>query len=422
MADYFKPRGTADILPDAALQWQYVEEMVQKVFATYHYREIRTPIFEHTEVFERGVGDTTDIVQKEMYTFLDRGDRSITLRPEGTAGVVRAFVEQKLYGGPLPAKLYYFGPMFRYETPQAGRTRQFHQYGVEVIGSDDPRVDAEVIELADHFLRAVGVTSTTLELNSVGCPVCRVAHKDALVAHLLPIKDELCEDCQSRIVRNPLRILDCKIDAHHPVVESSPMITDHLCDDCAAHFAAVRNYLDLLEVPYVVNKKLVRGLDYYTKTAFEFVEGSIGAQSTILAGGRYNGLVKSLGGPDVPGIGFAGGIERLLLALAANGVSHEVPDEVEVYVMALSNEAHAMSVNILRDLRVVGVVADADYTGRGLKAQMKTADRLNAKVAVLIGEDEVKSGQLAVRDLSTREQILVAQGDTVAKILNILQS
>ncbi|MCY0875432.1 MAG: histidine--tRNA ligase [Firmicutes bacterium] len=420
MAEYAKPRGTADILPDEAAEWRYVEEQAREVFELYHFREIRTPIFEHTEVFERGVGDTTDIVQKEMYTFKDRGDRAITLRPEGTAGVVRAFVEQKLYGGPLPVKWFYYGPMFRYEKPQAGRFRQFHQYGVEVIGADDPRVDAEVIELAYRFLRRVGVQSLRLEVNSVGCAVCRARHKEALLAHLKPALPELCADCQSRYEKNPLRIQDCKIDHDHPLVRTSPTITEYLCADCSAHFEEVKSYLDELAVPYIVNPTMVRGLDYYTRTAFEFMEDSIGAMSTVLAGGRYNRLVADFGGPDLPGIGFAGGIERLLLARAANQAQFVQVDRVDVYVIAMGAAALRPSVRLIQALREQGVRVDLDYLSHGMKSQMKTADRLHAKLALIIGEDEVAQGVVGVRDLAAKTQEAVAVHDVVQLVLQIL--
>ncbi len=413
MAQFAKPRGTADILPDQVLEWRAIEDEARRLFATYHYREIRTPIFEHTEVFQRGVGDTTDIVQKEMYTFMDRGDRSLTLRPEGTAGVVRAYVEEKQYGNTNTQKYFYFGPMFRYEKPQAGRFRQFYQYGVEVMGSNDPRVDAEVIGLADHFLRQMGIESFELHLNSVGCPICRASHKQQLIKHLEPVRDQLCKDCQSRFGKNTLRILDCKIDHNHPVVASAPAITDALCADCAHQFNEVKAYLDLMGISYQIDKTMVRGLDYYTQTAFEFVEGSIGAVSTILGGGRYNGLIEMLGGPDLPGIGFAGGVERLLLARSAQGVTKQEPDQIDVLVVAMGDQAIKTSVQILHELRKSGISADADYSAHSLKAQFKLADRLHARYVVLLGEDEVSAHQVSVRNLDTREQELMEQANLV---------
>lgn len=420
MAEYAKPRGTADLLPDEVAEWQYLEEQARVLFRAYQFREVRTPIFEHTEVFERGVGDTTDIVQREMYTFKDRGDRLITLRPEGTAGTVRAFVEQKQYGGALPVKWFYNGPMFRYEKPQAGRFRQFHQYGVELIGSDDPRTDAEVIELAHRFLLSVGVKSLRLEINSVGCSVCRARHKEALLTHLAPVLNELCADCQSRYEKNPLRIQDCKKDRDHVHVQTSPVITDYLCEDCDTHFTKVKSYLDALQVPYVLNPILVRGLDYYTKTAFEFMEDSIGAMSTILGGGRYNQLVGGYGGPDLPGIGFAGGMERLILARAANGVRQTDTASVEVYVIAMGDAAQAVSVKLLQELRASGVSADTDYLGKGLKGQLKSADRLGAQVALIIGEDELASQMVILRDLVTKQQTSVQIETAVSHVLRMV--
>ena len=406
MAEFNRPRGTADILPAQIGGWVTIEQKARELFTLYHFDEIRTPIFEHTEIFERGVGDTTDIVQKEMYTFRDRADRSMTLRPEGTAGVVRAFIEAKLYGGPLPVKLFYMGPMFRYEAPQAGRYRQLHQYGVEVIGSEDPRVDAEVIELAHRYLQEMGARST-LELNSVGCATCRADHKQALLEHLTPIRHELCQDCQGRFDKNPMRILDCKKDGDHPVVTASPRITDYLCSSCQTHFDQVKEHLDALQIPYTVNPNLVRGLDYYTRTAFEFIDTSIGAKSTILGGGRYNGLVEMLGGPTLSGIGFGGGIERLLLSRKEAGIDDTVQDHVDVYVVALGDAAKQEALRVLSVLRQNGIKADTDYTDRGMKAQMKSADRLSAQFALVIGEDELANGGYALRDLEKKSQEFV---------------
>lgn len=421
MAKYARPKGTEDVLPGQADPHQAIERLVAQIFSKYHYQEMRTPIFEYTEVFERGVGETTDIVAKEMYTFTDRGGRSLTLRPEGTAGVVRAFVEGKLFGGPMPVKAYYVGPMFRQEKPQAGRLRQLHQYGVEILGSDDPRADAEVIEVGDRVLREAGVTGFRLELNSVGCPVCRANHKKLLVEHLRPALPELCEDCRARYERNPLRILDCKVDGHHPVVVSAPTITDHLCADCETHFAAVKRALDDLEVNYEVNPRLVRGLDYYTRTAFEFIEGRIGAQSTVLGGGRYNGLVQTLGGPDVAGIGFAGGIERLILAQNAAGMERALNDSVDVFVIGLGEAGEREAVRVLRDLRAAGLAADTDYAGRSLKSQLKAADRLQAAVTLLIGEDEAARQEVAVRSMKTKEQTAVSAAAVVAYVKQLIE-
>ncbi len=417
MADFSRPPGTMDVLPEKSGVWQWVEAKAREVFDLYHYREMRTPIFEHTEIFERGVGDTTDIVQKEMYTFTDRGGRSLTLRPEGTAGVVRAFVEGKLYGGTLPGKYYYLGPMFRYEKKQAGRYRQFNQYGIEVIGSDDPRADAEVIELADHFLKELGIRHYRLELNSVGCPTCRSDHKKLLLEHLAPIKNELCPDCQSRFEKNPLRILDCKIDGHHPQVLTAPKITDHLCEDCSTHFDAVKSHLNALGVAYVITPTMVRGLDYYTRTAFEFIGTELGAQSTIIGGGRYNGLISMLGGPDLPGVGFAGGLERLLLTVDEAREQELAADRLDAFVIAMGDAAMDFSVKVLQLLRKNGIRADMDYAGRAFKAQLKLADRYHAKVALIIGDDEVEKQSVTLRDTTSKEQQLV----TIEELITALQ-
>ncbi|UOF88802.1 histidine--tRNA ligase [Fodinisporobacter ferrooxydans] len=399
-----RPRGTADILPGEVEKWQFVERTVRDVFGRFHYQEVRTPIFEHTELFQRGVGETTDIVEKEMYTFEDRGNRSLTLRPEGTASVVRAYVENKLYGGPQPSKLFYIGPMFRYERPQAGRQRQFHQYGVEVIGSDDPAVDAEVIMMAVAFLQEIGLKQLQVEINSVGCSVCRAAHREHMMEHLAGVREQLCKDCQGRFERNPLRILDCKNESCKALTKDAPTVLDHLCESCSTHFAKVRTFLDACGISYVVNPRMVRGLDYYTKTAFEIIETGIGAQSTIIGGGRYNKLVSEVGGPDTPGIGFAGGMERAILAMQAQSVSLTFADQVDLYVIGLGPKAETQAVQLLQSLRTEGFRADKDYAGRGMKAQLKTADRLQAKFTVVIGEEELQKGAAVVKTMASGEQ------------------
>ncbi|MDA8353034.1 MAG: histidine--tRNA ligase, partial [Firmicutes bacterium] len=325
------PRGTQDLLPGEVEKWQYVEEKAKELCRRYHFSEVRTPVFEQTSLFQRGVGETTDIVEKEMYTFEDRGGRSLTLRPEGTASVVRSFVENKLYADTPPTKLYYIGPMFRYERPQAGRQRQFHQFGVEVFGTEEPDVDAEIIDLGYRFYRATGLADVKVELNSVGCPRCRPVHREALVEYLTPHKEELCKDCQSRLERNPMRILDCKNESCHRITEGAPKVIDFLCDHCGPHFDSVKEALELLEVPFHVNTRLVRGLDYYTQTAFEFVlEGKGGG--SLGGGGRYNGLVEEVGGPETPGIGFAVGLERVLMALEQQEVELPLQTGVDCFL------------------------------------------------------------------------------------------
>ena len=341
------PRGTQDLLPGEVEKWQYVEEKAKELCRRYHFSEVRTPVFEQTSLFQRGVGETTDIVEKEMYTFEDRGGRSLTLRPEGTASVVRSFVENKLYADTPPTKLYYIGPMFRYERPQAGRQRQFHQFGVEVFGTEEPDVDAEIIDLGYRFYRATGLADVKVELNSVGCPRCRPVHREALVEYLTPHKEELCKDCQSRLERNPMRILDCKNESCHRITEGAPKVIDFLCDHCGPHFDSVKEALELLEVPFHVNTRLVRGLDYYTQTAFEFVlEGKGGG--SLGGGGRYNGLVEEVGGPETPGIGFAVGLERVLMALEQQEVELPLHTGVDCFLVTLGAEAKKHGVTLLK--------------------------------------------------------------------------
>ncbi|HBT48086.1 MAG TPA: histidine--tRNA ligase [Peptococcaceae bacterium] len=408
-----RPRGTEDILPGASEKWQYLEEKARSLCRLYGYREIRTPIFEHTELFLRGVGETTDIVEKEMYTFLDRSERSLTLRPEGTAPVVRALLEHRLYGGVLPVKLFYLGPMFRYGRPQAGRLRQFHQFGVEVFGSRDPGVDAEVIALAMDFYRQVGVENTELRINSVGCPACRAAHREKLKAYLRPKLAELCPTCRNRFERNPLRIFDCKSEACQELLAAAPTITASLCPDCAEHFRRVLRYLDDLGLEYVLDEGLVRGLDYYTNTAFEITVPDIGAQSSIGGGGRYDGLVEACGGPPTPGIGFGLGLERILLALEAQGKDIEVTGGVDVLVVTAGSGLEGPAMDLLKTLREHGIAADKDYMGRSLKAQMKYAHRYPAGLAIILGEEELKARKVTVRDLLRGEQQEVAWEDII---------
>ncbi|QQE81345.1 histidine--tRNA ligase [Alicyclobacillus sp. SO9] len=398
-----RPRGTADLLPEQSKSWQLLEKIASQVFQTYNYAEVRTPIFEHTELFQRGVGETTDIVEKEMYTFTDRGGRSVTLRPEGTAGVVRAYVENKLYGQPGISKLYYIGPMFRYEKPQKGRLRQLHQYGCEVFGTDSPALDAEVIALNMDILTRAGASDLTVELNSVGCPICRPKHKEAMIAALTPYREELCKDCQDRLERNPLRIFDCKNKSCHMVLEKAgaPTILDSLCDDCAEHFDDVKRHLDVLLVPYKINEMLVRGLDYYTRTAWEVTAQDFG---TVSGGGRYNSLVADVGGPETPGIGFAGGVERAILLLEEQGKRSEDKAGMDVYVALADETAESYATKLVQSLRERGIQSDRDYLKRSLKAQFKAADRARAKFVAVAGEDEVNAGTVTLKNLASGEQ------------------
>lgn len=405
------PRGTKDILPDEIGKWQYVENVLKNICDTYHYSEIRTPLFEHTEVFERGVGDSTDIVQKEMYTFQDQGDRSITLRPEGTAPVARAFVENKLYGNPIqPVKLYYFMQMFRYERPQHGRMRQLNQFGIEVLGSANPQVDAEVIDLAMTCYKKLGISSLKLVINSLGDKESRGAHRQALVEHFTPVQEELCSDCKRRLTDNPLRILDCKKDRGHPSMQTAPSILDYLNASSQGYFNDVKKYLDMMDIPYSVDENLVRGLDYYNHTAFEIMSEAegFGAITTLLGGGRYNDLTEELGGPNVPGIGFGMGLERLLLALEAESVDIPTDNTIDAFIVTTGDDADNAGVALMHKLRAGGIQVDKDYQGRKMKAQFKAADRLKAKYVIIIGEDELQKETVHIREMTTGNQFEVA--------------
>ena len=411
---YQKPKGTQDLLPGVVERWQYVEAKARDICRRFNYKEIRTPIFEQTELFQRGVGETTDIVEKEMYTFLDKGERSMTLRPEGTAGVVRAYVENKLYGEPDVTKLYYIGPMFRYEQPQAGRYRQLHQFGIEAFGAVDPAIDAEVIALGYMFYKELGLRDVVVELNSVGNAPSRVAYRETLQAYLKPMLPTLCKDCQSRYERNPLRVLDCKVDQEK--FADAPSILDSLDDECQDHFAAVKQLLTDMGIEYRINHRLVRGLDYYTHTAFEYKAGGIGAIDTIGGGGRYNGLVGAIGGPDQPGIGLGLGLERAQLVLEAQGVDVPTAEPLDVYLIGLGEQAERETARLLFELRAAGLQADRDYQGRKIKAQMKSADRMQARFAAILGEDELAQGVITLKNLASSEQETVELGTLAEKL------
>ncbi|UOR12214.1 histidine--tRNA ligase [Halobacillus amylolyticus] len=401
------PRGTQDILPGTSEKWQYVEQRLIDLSRRYNYKEIRTPIFEHTELFQRGVGDSTDIVQKEMYTFTDRGDRSITLRPEGTASVVRAFVQNKLFGlANQPTKLFYIGPMFRYERPQQGRMRQFVQFGVEALGSNDPAVDAEVMALAMNAYQELGLTSLKLVLNSLGDQESREAHKSALVSHFEPHRDELCSDCQLRLEQNPLRVLDCKKDKDHSAMTTAPSILEYLNDESKSYFKAVQNHLQAMNIDYVIDANLVRGLDYYNHTAFEIMSDAegFGAITTLSGGGRYNGLVEDIGGPETSGIGFAMSLERLLMALEAEGVKLPIEDSLDCYIVAMGEEAEQEAVRLTQLLRSNGIQTDKDYLQKKMKGQFKSADRLKAKYVIVLGERELEQNAATVKNMASGEQ------------------
>ncbi|WP_153123156.1 histidine--tRNA ligase [Peribacillus tepidiphilus] len=404
------PRGTQDILPGQSELWQYIEMQARELCKRYQYKEIRTPIFEHTELFLRGVGDTTDIVQKEMYSFTDRGGRDITLRPEGTAAVVRSYVENKMFGwANQPVKLFYFGPMFRYERPQAGRFRQFVQFGVEALGSADPAIDAEVLALAMDFYKGMGLKSLKLVINSLGDKESRTNHREALVNHFKPRIGEFCEDCQSRLEKNPLRILDCKKDRDHELMKTAPSIIDYLNDDSRKYFEMVQKYLKALDIEFTVDPTLVRGLDYYNHTAFEIMSSAegFGAITTLCGGGRYNGLVEEIGGPETPGIGFALSVERLIAALAAEKVDLGFDEGIDCYVVSLGDAAKDYSVKLLHDLRKAGFSAEKDYNDRKAKAQFKAADRLQARFVAILGDDELSKNKINVKNMKTGDQVEV---------------
>ncbi len=414
------PRGTQDLLPTETWKWQRVEAITREVCEMYRYQEIRTPIFEQTDLFQRAVGDTTDIVQKEMYTFKDKGDRSLTLRPEGTASVVRSFVENKMFGyADQPVKLYYSGPMFRYERQQAGRYRQFVQFGVEAIGSNDPAIDAEVIGLAMDVYKRAGLKKLKLVINSLGDADCRASHKAALIEHFEPSIDEFCSDCKTRLEKNPLRILDCKVDSENPLIESAPSLANYLNEESTAYFEAVKTYLTDANIDFVVDHNLVRGLDYYNHTAFEIMSDSegFGAITTLCGGGRYNGLTEEIGGPAAPGIGFAMSIERLLLAMEAEGVTFDAEPTLDAYVVTLGDAAKRVGAKLLTDLRANGLRSDMDYTDRKMKAQMKSADRLEAKYVIVIGDEEVEEDVVMLRNMSDRAQDKISTADVVQKLL-----
>lgn len=397
-------RGTQDILPDNIYKWNHVESVIKELCTLYGYSEIRTPMFEDTKLFLRGIGDTTDVVAKEMYTFEDRGGRSITLRPENTAAVVRSYLEHKLYGDQQVHKLFYIGSMFRYDRPQAGRYREFHQFGVEVLGASSPAADAEVINLAYTLFKTLGLKELELHINSIGDYKCRPIYRQKLIEFFEEKEDQLCDDCQARLHKNPLRILDCKEDSCRRASAGAPKITDYLCDECEKKFEVVKRYLAALEIPYSVDSRLVRGLDYYTNTAFEIQYPPLGAQSAICGGGRYDGLVEDVGGPSTPGIGFAVGLERLLLALEMQKLIPEPANRKKVYIVTLGEDAIVEGIKIQQHLRDKGVIAEIDLQDRSIKGQMKQAGKNNAEYTVIIGANEMEKKEAAVKNMENGKQ------------------
>lgn len=413
------PRGTVDIMPGESEKWQYVEHVAQEIFKRARYSEIRTPIFEHTELFQKGVGDTTDIVTKEMYTFNDRKERSMTLRPEGTASVARAYVEHKLFGQVnQPAKLFYCGPMFRYERPQKGRQRQFVQIGAEAIGVQDPAVDAEMMALALSIYQELGLKEIKLVINSLGDKTSRLAHREALIAHFKPSIHEFCSDCQTRLEKNPLRILDCKVDHAHPLIATAPSIIDFLTDESLDYYTQVKRHLDVIEVPYVEDATMVRGLDYYNHTTFEIMSESkgFGAITTLCGGGRYNGLVEELGGPASPGVGFAMSIERLLAALAAEEITLPIENHLDVFVVGVGEAVSPITLKLTLAAHKAGFTAERDYLSKKVKGQFKTADRENARFVVVVGEEELAEGLIVIKDMTTGTQEKIAMSDYIATL------
>ena len=418
-----KPKGTQDILPADSAKWQYVENVARETFKKYNYGEIRTPMFEHYEVISRSVGDTTDIVTKEMYDFHDKGDRHITLRPEGTAPVVRSYVENKLFAPEVqkPVKVYYIGSMFRYERPQAGRLREFHQLGVECFGSKNPATDVEIIAMAYQLFNTLGIKDVTLHLNSLGNTESRLAYRQALIDYLTPMRESLSKDSQRRLDENPLRVLDSKEKEDKVAVENAPSILDYLDEESQAHFDEVRAMLDSLNIPYVIDTNMVRGLDYYNHTIFEFITTIDKSELTICAGGRYDSLVEYFGGPETAGFGFGLGLERLLLVLDKQGIELPVEESLDVYIAVLGSDANGKALELVQAIRYQGFKAERDYLGRKIKAQFKSADTFRAKTVITLGESEVESGQVNVKNNATREEVTVSFEELTKNFVAVLE-
>lgn len=412
-------KGTKDVLPKDVHKNQYIEATAFDIASKFGYKEIRTPVFEHTELFQRGVGDTTDVVQKEMYTFDDKGGRSITLRPEGTAGAVRSFLENGLCNEALPQKVCYLTSCYRYEKPQAGRLREFHQFGVECFGTASPLADAEIIALAKSIFDTLGVRDLSLEINSIGCPKCRAEYHKALKEYFASRKDELCDTCKGRLDRNPMRILDCKSPICHEIAQGAPVVIDYLCDECKEHFEKVQKYLDAQNIEYKINPQIVRGLDYYTKTVFEFVSNSIGAQGTVCGGGRYDGLVEELGGQHTASLGFAMGLERLMLLMEAQGCEFPQAEKPDLFIVALGEKATLKAIEIAKDMREEGFSALLDLNQRSVRAQMKYADKLGAKFNVVIGDNEVENKIAKLKNMQTGEESEINLDTFVSGFYNI---
>ena len=416
-----KIKGTEDVLPKQSYRWQFVENIMREEARAYGFKEIRTPVFEHTELFARGVGQTTDVVQKEMYTFDTKGGESVTLRPEGTAGAARAVLEHSLEQDGLPIKASYFVSCYRYEKPQAGRLREFHQFGIEEYGTQAPAADAEIICLAQSVLDRLGLSQVHLEINSIGCPECRARYNQALKEYFTQYKDRLCPTCLTRLEKNPMRLLDCKSPEDKEIAKDAPKITDYLCEECEVHFTEVKKYLDAAGVEYTVNPTIVRGLDYYTKTVFEFVTDCIGAQGTVCGGGRYDGLIEELGGKHMPSLGFAMGMERLLMVMDAQKIEIPDNDKTALYIATMGDAAKVKAFELLSQVRECGLIAETDVVGRGLRAQMKYADKIGAKYSVVLGDNEIEENKARVKNMETGEQTELALDESFADKFSVLQ-
>lgn len=412
------PRGTRDVLPAESGKWNYVETRFREICRRYGFFEVRTPTFEHTELFKRSVGDTTDIVEKQMYSFDDNGGRNITLKPEGTAGVARAYIENKMYAGTQPVKLFYITPCFRYERPQAGRLREFHQFGIEAFGAASSLVDAEVIGVAIDFFADLGITNLELRINSVGCPTCRKIYREKLQEYLRDRLDDLCETCKNRFDRNPMRILDCKSATCQESVHDAPRMLDYLCDPCKEDFESLKGFLGQMNIEYIVDPDIVRGLDYYTKTAFEIVSKEIGAQGTVCGGGRYDNLISQMDGPPTPGVGFGLGIERLLLTLEKSGIEIPVSNKCDILIAYMGEKAKIEAIKLVRKLRIEGVSAQLDLLDRSLKAQLKYSDKLDSLMTAIIGEDELAEGNIVIKDMKKSEQYTIKMDKFIEEAKN----
>ena len=416
-----KIKGTEDVLPKESYRWQFVENIMREEASKFGFKEIRTPVFEHTELFARGVGQTTDVVQKEMYTFETKGKESVTLRPEGTAGAARAILEHSLTNEGLPIKAYYLTSCYRYEKPQAGRLREFHQFGIEEYGTSSPLADAEVISLADSIFKRLQIRNLHLEINSIGCPDCRAEYHKALKEYFEEYKGELCETCLTRLDKNPMRILDCKSPVCSKIAENAPKIVDYLCEECQSHFQQVQKFLDTAKIDYKINPTIVRGLDYYTKTVFEFVSDAIGSQGTVCGGGRYDGLIEELGGQHLPSLGYAMGIERLLMVMENQGIEIPTPDTCALYIAGLGDNAQVKAFELVQSVREFGLYAETDVVGRGLRPQMKYADKIGAQFSMVIGDNEIEQGVAKVKNMTTGEQTEIALDETFAEKFSQLQ-